>query len=182
MQLVTLSEIPVEDPSSLSLPIDPFTTLTNLLQFQNLPPYDEKLHITNWREVQTFIKKTLGHIPGKIKSERVIDDIDFRLDENDLMIYRPMSPPILTRRAIRETPTLGASAPSKSLKKTFRDFMNPQLILASFEPVDVEEVQVPKINISQVLYVSRFNILNIVQTMHIGIQTYRCVQQIAPRS
>jgi hypothetical protein len=162
MQLVTLSKIPVEDPSSLSLPIDAFTTLTSLLQLQSLPPYDEKLQITNWHEVQTYIKKTLGYIPGKTKSERVINDFHFKVDEDHLMICRPMSPPILTRRAIRETPVLGASAPSKHPKKTFRDFMNPQLIRADFQPVDVEEVQEPQINISQVLWVFHFPNINVV--------------------
>jgi hypothetical protein len=152
VQLVVLSEIPTEDPTSLFLPTDPFNTLTNLLQLQNLPPYDEKLQIT--KEVQTFIKKTLVSKSGKVKSEHVIDD--FGVDEDDLAVSRPMSPPILTRRAARETPVLGASAPSKCAKNTFRDFINAHPVHAKLEPVDVEEVQEPKVNLNQVLCVINF--------------------------
>jgi hypothetical protein len=150
VQLVILSKIPTEDPTSLSLPTDPFTTLTDLLQLDTLPPFDEKWQAS--KEVQLFIRKMLGFKPGMVKSERVIHDLKFA-DEPDMVVCRPMSPPILTRRAVRETPVLGASAPSKCAKKTFRDFMNAQVKL---EPVDVEEIQELEVNLNQLLCVIHF--------------------------
>ncbi|KAF8238023.1 hypothetical protein L208DRAFT_1355554 [Tricholoma matsutake] len=145
-ELVILSEIPTEDPTSLFLPADPFITLTNLLHLQILQPYDEKLQIT--KEVQTFIKKMLGSTPGKAKSERVIDE--FSVDQDDLVVCRPMSPPILTRRAMRETPHLGAST-GKRAKQSFRDFVNALPVQTKLVPVDVVEIQEPEVNITQVL-------------------------------
>jgi hypothetical protein len=145
-----LNEIPAEDPTSLFLPTDPFTTLTHILGLRSLQPYDEKLRIT--KEVQTFIKGMLGSKPGKVKSERGLDDFN-----DDVVASKLMSPPVLTRRAVRETPVLGTSAPIRNPKKTFQEFTKtcPKL-----RPVDVEEIQEPKLDMNKVLCVTRCILYN----------------------
>ena len=88
---------------------------------------------------------------GKVESERVIDSLG--VDQHDLMVHRPVSPPILTRRALRETPVIGSN---KCGKKTFKDFINARPVEAKLEPVEVEQIQDPVVNINQVLCVTLF--------------------------
>ena len=93
----------------------------------------------------------LRSTPGKTKSEHVVDSCEG--DEDTLAVYRPMSPPILARRAVRETPALGAAMPKKRPKQTLHDTMYAHPMCPKPESVKVEEVPEPQVNVNQVLYV-----------------------------
>ncbi|RDB14589.1 hypothetical protein Hypma_016464 [Hypsizygus marmoreus] len=143
----SLCTIPVHDPRSLTLPTDPFTTLYTLLGIPNLPQHDEKLTTTH--DARLLLKDVITSFKGTPKSERLVWS---NADDSDEEFYR--IEPILTRRAVRETPVLGG----RPSKKAGVDVKSYSMFMASHSvaltPVPVHAVQEPEVKIQQVLDVT----------------------------
>jgi hypothetical protein len=142
--------VPTTDPHSLTLPEDSFQALSRTLGLSDLKPWDEiwpadRNGIQLLRESLTF--------SGKPRVKRCWDDEDecvlfsdsnIQYDDEthglvvdyNSWIYRPMSP-ILTTRAIRDTPKLGSSVALKLIPKSQDD------VLKSFKRVDSEVIEEP---------------------------------------
>ncbi|KAJ7771638.1 hypothetical protein B0H16DRAFT_1514188 [Mycena metata] len=137
-------EIPTADPHSLTLPTDPFETLTRLHALGSCEPFQEKFQSTPGA-IQ-YIKKLIKPQPGKPKSERVA------FEESQFESYVPICPPfcpVLTTRAMRETPKPKAG-PTKfraSLPPSHSEFVSSQGI----RPVDVEPISEPSVKQDDVL-------------------------------
>ncbi|KAJ6582851.1 hypothetical protein B0H10DRAFT_2098031 [Mycena sp. CBHHK59/15] len=137
-------EIPTTDPNSLLLPTDPFDTLTRIHRLGSTEPCQVKFESTP--SAVQYIKNTLGmkgH--GKPKSDRVsFEESSF---ESYVPILRPMSP-ILTTRAMRETPRLGEHKFLKSLPPSSSGFLSAQ----NFSTVEVAAVLEPSVKPEDVLH------------------------------
>ena len=142
--------IPTIDPYSLTLPEDSFQALSRTLGLADLKPWDEiwpadRNGIQLLRESLTF--------SGKSRAERCWDDEDECVlfsdsniqhdGETDRLVvdynsrvYRPMSP-VLTTRAIRDTPKLGSSFALESIPKSQDD------VLKWLKRVDSEVIEEP---------------------------------------
>ncbi|KAF7967848.1 hypothetical protein HWV62_32892 [Athelia sp. TMB] len=101
-----LAPIPVDDPKSLTLPEDPWDALTRIFKLTELNPYNETFAGLRDEEGLAFLRKVMARPPGKPRTERVWGEEDSA--EWRAKLCRPMSP-VLTLRAIRETPKLGLS-------------------------------------------------------------------------
>ncbi|KIM77149.1 hypothetical protein PILCRDRAFT_825707 [Piloderma croceum F 1598] len=123
--------VPTTDPHSLTLPEDSFQALSRTLGLPDLKPWDE-IWPADRNGIQ-LLRKSLT-FSGKPRVERCWDDED-EFNYNS-WIYRPMSP-ILTTRAIRDTPKLGSSVALKSIPKSQDD------VLKSFKRVDSEVIEEP---------------------------------------
>ncbi|KAJ7168264.1 hypothetical protein C8R43DRAFT_983743 [Mycena crocata] len=137
-----LVEIPTADPTSLILSTDSFETLTRIYGLSSVEALQEKFQSTP--SAIQYLKKLIKPQTGKLKADRVVvQESNF---ESHVPAYRPMSP-ILTTRAIRETPRLGTNTFLKSLPHSHREFLSSQTVL----PVDVEPVSEPSVKQDDVL-------------------------------
>ncbi|KAJ7063510.1 hypothetical protein C8F01DRAFT_1133304 [Mycena amicta] len=119
------------DPNSLILPPDPFDTLTRVYALPSLAPFQEKFHSTP-NAVQ-YIKKVLAQNPKKPPSTTAA--LEEHPPETHVPLYRPISP-VLSARARRETPRLGAKLFSESLPTSHARFLRAQAI----DPVGIDSV------------------------------------------
>ncbi|KAJ7273096.1 hypothetical protein C8J57DRAFT_1715378 [Mycena rebaudengoi] len=151
-------EIPTTDPNSLLLPTDPFDTLTRINGLDSIESFQEKFRSTpnaiqvelklsfavQWLDVPQHLKNTIKPKLSKPRSERVsLEESTF---ESYVPVCRPMSP-ILTTRAIRETPRLGTHKFLKSLPPLYADFISSQEI----KTVEVETMLEPSVKTDEVL-------------------------------
>ncbi|KAJ6547006.1 hypothetical protein B0H19DRAFT_1265970 [Mycena capillaripes] len=133
------TEIPTADPNSLVLPTDPFDTLTRIHALGSHEPFREIFQSTP-TAIQ-HIKKLIKPQAGKPKSDRVsFQESSF---ESYVPVCRPFSP-ILTTRAIRETPR-PKPGPTKfldSLPPSHPEFLSSQGIAQiGIEPVSEASVK-----------------------------------------
>ncbi|KAG5353703.1 hypothetical protein C0989_003129 [Termitomyces sp. Mn162] len=165
--LVSLKQVPEYDPASLTLPSDPYATLSHIHDLENILLWEEKF--TTTQDALQLLKKSV--VPkGQTKSEWFSWGRD-TWDEYQDDFYRVES--ILTRRAVRETPVLGKSGGAHrapGIQKVELD--SYARLLASkpiaFKSVDVEPVQEPQIKLNQVLDVS----FNLKAADHAAVRAY----------
>ncbi|KAK7035745.1 hypothetical protein R3P38DRAFT_3311737 [Favolaschia claudopus] len=136
-------EIPTADPASLTLLRDPFAVLTRIHGLGTLPPFQEKFQSTPGA-IQ-HIKSLIKPLAGRLKADRAA------LLESNHEAYPFVAPfaPILTTRAIRETPKPKAMAPHliDSLPTSHRVFLSSQTI----EPIGVEQIPETAVKQDEVL-------------------------------
>ncbi|KAG5645787.1 hypothetical protein DXG03_005324 [Asterophora parasitica] len=149
-ELLPRDLVPLHDPASLTLPTDPFRALTTLLSFASLPTYQEKFSTT--QDACLLVKGVLSLSKGLIQSERLswptleVDDSDFYHVE-----------PILTRRAMRETPILGKGGGERRCKviegnaipKHYASMVKVEPI--ALKPVEDQSIVEPPVRMDQVL-------------------------------
>ncbi|KAJ7837063.1 hypothetical protein B0H14DRAFT_3704351, partial [Mycena olivaceomarginata] len=126
-------EIPTTDPNALILPTDPFDNLMRIHSLGLLEPFQEKFQSTPGA-IQ-HIKKHIKPQAGKLKSDRVaVDESSF---ESYVPVCRPFSP-ILTTRAIRETPRPKVALPKflDSFPPSHQEFLTSQRV----GPIGVEPI------------------------------------------
>ncbi|KAK2462466.1 hypothetical protein APHAL10511_005436 [Amanita phalloides] len=99
-----LREIPIVDPTSLWIPTEPFDVLKRLYKLSDLSAYDEKLQASP--HALDSLRNALRGGQGKITL-----DMAAYVDNSNPPEWEMMDAPILTIRAIRNTPKL----PSGSL-------------------------------------------------------------------
>ncbi|KAJ7118748.1 hypothetical protein C8R44DRAFT_789150 [Mycena epipterygia] len=137
-----LVEIPTADPHSLLLPTDPFDTLKRIHGLGSIEAFLEKSQSTP--SAIQYIKKLIKPKSGQPKSDQVtFQESNF---ESYIPVCRPMSP-ILTTRAIRETPRAGTSKFLKSLPPSSAEFLLSQAI----KPIGTEPVLEPSVKQDDVL-------------------------------
>lgn len=131
-----------------------------MLHLQQLTLFDEKL--TTTQDARLLLKHTISSAKGTPKSERLTWQNSSHATVVDDEFYN--ADPILTRRAIRETPNLGQNM-SKTAQgyyqykfpkvdaKTYREFILSSA--AGLALVDAPPMQEPKVKVDQVLYVHR---------------------------
>ncbi|KAF8492671.1 hypothetical protein JB92DRAFT_3100288 [Gautieria morchelliformis] len=125
-----LSVVPLDDPTSLVLPVDPFEQLYQKLKIEDQKPYDQTWTVAD--ETRQWVQDTLGNGNGREPpTDRCWRTVDESTYTNPV---RPMSP-ILTTRAIRQTPRIGGASSSSTLIKSFRH-CNPKYL----EYVDIKPV------------------------------------------
>ncbi|KAJ7243403.1 hypothetical protein B0H12DRAFT_1130976 [Mycena haematopus] len=137
-------KIPTTDPNSLTLPTDPFDTLTRIHGLATLERFQEKFQSTPGA-IQ-LIKRLIKAETGKPKSDRVsLQESSF---ESSVPVCRPFSP-ILTTRAIRETPRAKAESPKllDSLPPVHQEFLSSQGIA----PIGVEPILETSVKQDEVL-------------------------------
>ncbi|KAF8588344.1 hypothetical protein K439DRAFT_1658555 [Ramaria rubella] len=129
--------VPADDPLSLALPEEPFETLCRQLKLKQQQPYDQ-LWETNSASRQLLTEVLLERSNVREPPLRRCWDTD---DETPFYNpYRPITP-ILTTRAIRQTPRLGASSPNKSLKQFDLKYLeHTNLKLAPDESLEEKEI------------------------------------------
>lgn len=140
---IILVPVPEHDPHDIQIPEDPFDALSRVFGLKNVPEtLEEKLVTTpeslaHLRSVVAFL-----NFKGRPKTERVWNE------NSELEIYRPIAEPmspILSRRAIRETPDPGAG---RLLQAYTRENPSYGSVLPKLKPVplpDVEELRIPSI-------------------------------------
>ncbi|KAG6813927.1 hypothetical protein H0H92_005776 [Tricholoma furcatifolium] len=155
--LVSLEQVPDHDPSSLTLPTDPFATLWHIHHLNTLLPYQEKFITT--QNALLYIKNTLTLPKTPLKSESISWGRDAFDEYDDSALDRVES--ILTRRAMRETPVLGTSAGAhQALGMQKVDTRSFSSLMASkpfvFKPIVVEPVLEPQVKFNHVLDVTYY--------------------------
>lgn len=140
-----LKPIPVHDPTALTLPTEPLTLYLSTFG-STAEPYTEKLQTTN--EARLLIKRLLASKPP-----RVVKFADEEDEKENYGYHRPSTPPILTRRAIRETPVIGKTPETV---KTYATYAKTSLHHA-LHPVPLQEIAEPQVNFDQVLFVTVFH-------------------------
>ncbi|KAG6896756.1 hypothetical protein C0992_006331 [Termitomyces sp. T32_za158] len=167
--LISLEEIPEYDPASLTLPSDPYSTLARIHNLDNLPPLHEKFATT--QDALQFLRNSITPPEGQTKSECFSWSKD-AWDEFQNDAFERVEP-ILTRRAVRETPVLGKSggahrapAMQKADLDSFARFMTSKPI--AFEPVSAEPVQETQVKLDQVLDVT----FNLKAADHTAVRAY----------
>ncbi|KAG6885124.1 hypothetical protein C0993_005702 [Termitomyces sp. T159_Od127] len=157
-------QVPEYDPVSLILPSDPYSTLARIHNLDSLPPLHEKFVTT--QDALQLLRNSITLPKGQPKSECFSWSKDawdeFQDDAFDRL------EPILTRRAVRETPVLGKSdgAKQKAELDSFARFMTSKPI--AFESVSVEPVQEPQVKFNQVLDV----VFNLKAADHAAVRAY----------
>ncbi|KDQ63007.1 hypothetical protein JAAARDRAFT_202531 [Jaapia argillacea MUCL 33604] len=111
----SLHYIPDTDPTALTLPTDPFDDLFHRLKLDDLTPYDEVWSLDP--DAVTYLRSSMS-TRGKPRTISCW----FEDDERELSLRRPMSP-ILTRKALRETPRIGSNKFTNSLPDSFAEFI-----------------------------------------------------------
>ncbi|KAF8075987.1 hypothetical protein FPV67DRAFT_392206 [Lyophyllum atratum] len=154
-ELVSLEPVPTHDPASLTLPTDPFTTLISLFKLGDLPSYQEKLVIS--QAARLLLKEVITLPKGKPRSERLVWSRDAWDEREDESLY-PVEP-ILTRRAVRETPILGKTGGAHRCRETEQVKVNSYTSLVTSTPlaldsVNVQPIQEPDVNLDKVLDVT----------------------------
>jgi hypothetical protein len=133
--------IPSHDPTSLTLPTDPLVSYLSILA-STVEPYTEKLQTTN--EARLLIKRLLASKPP-----RVAMFVDEENEQEKYRHHRPATPPILTRRAIRDTPIIGKPRAKLRSYAAYTQNAPPNAL----QPVPVQEVPEPQVNFDQILFV-----------------------------
>nr|GAT60059.1 predicted protein [Mycena chlorophos] len=128
-------QIPTVDPNALTLPPDPFDTLTRVYGLTALPPFQEKFQSTP-NAIQ-YIKKTLGPNPRKPPSTSAA--FEEHPSEARTLSYVPISS-ILSARARRETPRPGTNTFLRSLPNSHWQFLASQGITSVADEPMVEEL------------------------------------------
>ncbi|KAG6833602.1 hypothetical protein H0H87_004229 [Tephrocybe sp. NHM501043] len=151
-ELLPLKQIPVHDPASLTLPSDPFATLSSIHNLGSLRPHSEKA--TTTQDALLLLKKAITPSNGYPRSECLSSGRDSCNEREEDSFYRVE--PILTRRAVRETPVLGATGGAhravgiqKVDRNSYARLMASKPILC--KPVVVEEVKEREVKMSRVL-------------------------------
>lgn len=140
-----LKPIPVHDPTAITLPTDPLTLYLSTF-VSAVEPYTEKLQTTN--EAHLLIKRLLASKPP-----RVAKFADGEDEEENYGYHRPSTPPILTRRAIRQTPVIGKTLETA---KTYAAYVKTAQYHA-LRPIPLQEMPEPQVNFDQVLFVTNFH-------------------------
>ncbi|EPQ50101.1 hypothetical protein GLOTRDRAFT_134253 [Gloeophyllum trabeum ATCC 11539] len=137
-----LVPIPEVEPNTLVLPAEPFAVLSKRLQLNELPLYEEKWNLAGV-EVASHIRDTLTRKtkPPSVACWIVEDEYDYMTS-----MYRPMSP-ILTRRAMHETPKPGHLTDQSNLPQSSADIISK----CSIRPVEEQVLDEPSINVEEVL-------------------------------
>jgi hypothetical protein len=153
--------VPITDPTSLTLPEDPFDILWRTLGLPDLTPYEEKWPTD--RDAIQLLRKSLS-FSGKPRTDRCWDEeiectspflqipqihlgnaTRLLLVDYSTSIYYPMSP-ILTTRAIRGTPKPGLGVAFKLMPKSQGE------ALKYFKRVDPEVFEEPlRVNLEDTL-------------------------------
>ncbi|KZP24111.1 hypothetical protein FIBSPDRAFT_1042401 [Athelia psychrophila] len=137
-----LAPIPITDPHSFTLPEEPFDALTRILKLTELKPFDEKFTVLH-ADALGFLRQAL-RVSGKPRAERIWDEEDPA--EQRSILHRPMSP-ILSLRAIHETPKLGSgSLKSAKIPKSQHD------VVKKLQIVQVKEVEQKHIRMEDALH------------------------------
>ncbi|KAF8174930.1 hypothetical protein BJ912DRAFT_858120 [Pholiota molesta] len=132
-----LQPVPLTDPYSLVLSVDPFQSFSQLHTLSSLEPYDEAPQTTN--EARSYLKVVMRATVGKPITERIAWNDHYSE-------YPPIEPflPALTRRARRRTPKLGKNAKRPYSSEEYADLLKAQKIgVVPVEPVQ-EEVLSPE--------------------------------------
>ncbi|PPQ89986.1 hypothetical protein CVT25_009626 [Psilocybe cyanescens] len=97
--LQALKPVPLTDPYSFIIPVDPFQTFSQIHALSSLPPYDEILQTTN--EARLYLKDLMHSTRGVAKTSRLewTEPAHDRLNEPFF--------PALTRHSRKQTPRLG---------------------------------------------------------------------------
>ncbi|PCH39205.1 hypothetical protein WOLCODRAFT_167851 [Wolfiporia cocos MD-104 SS10] len=126
----SLTYVSTIDPTDPILPTDPYTELMRKWNINELELDDESLRID--QELLSFIRMQLLFNRKEPTSECWDDDVD--VDYWNWMNSRPISP-VMTTKAVRETPKPGSKAFTKMLPQS-----QGEIIKANrFNPVPVEE-------------------------------------------
>lgn len=153
--------ISLEDPNSITLPVDPMNTLLHGL---HVPPIPEEKWATEMGALD-YIRKsmTLGTVPlatskcwhendpcsSRWTPHRHLTDLT--VDERVTQCLRPMSP-ILSSRALRETPRFGHSEVAVS-PHSLRSTLGAYTLV----PVKVPDVPTPPLpTLEELLYFCSF--------------------------
>ncbi|KAG6899403.1 hypothetical protein C0995_006044 [Termitomyces sp. Mi166 len=154
---------------SLTLPSDPYVTLSHIYKLENLSLPQEKFATT--QDALQFLKKSIAPPKEQTKSEYFSWRRDAWDECQDDAFYRVES--ILTRRAVRETPVLGKSGGARRAQGMQKVELDSYArLMASkpvvFKPVDVDPVQEPQVKLNQVLDV----VYNLKAEDHAAVRTY----------
>ncbi|KZT30993.1 hypothetical protein NEOLEDRAFT_1238155 [Neolentinus lepideus HHB14362 ss-1] len=140
-----LAPVPLIEPSTLVLPPEPFELLSQRLKLKELVPYEEKWNVASAAVASHIlsifaVKKNVK--PPSITCWSTDDGYD-----HSTSIYRSMSP-ILTRRAMRQTPKPGQlTADELKLPETNANMLKK----FSFQPIDNEPIEETPVNTEEVL-------------------------------
>jgi hypothetical protein len=164
-----LAKVPERDQYSVRLPVDPWTRLSERFGLEDISPYDEIWAAS--KDVALYVKNAIKLPPGKPKSYRVLyeDSGKYMLTDcytaprsadpaspepTDNGPVSPMSPALLTKRAIEATPELGIG--------TKVPFSNGAALLsqAALNPVRLPEVPVPQVDRDDILCVNAHSCAN----------------------
>ncbi|TFK56839.1 hypothetical protein OE88DRAFT_1730282 [Heliocybe sulcata] len=140
-----LGPVPLIEPNTLVLPPEPFEVLSRQLKLRELPCYEEKWNLAG-AEAASRIRNALtirkNSKPPSVTCWSTDDGYDYFTS-----IYRPMSP-ILTRRAMRQTPKLGQLTTDDSkLPENNTDMLKKHAI----KPIDNSPMEEPHIKMEEVL-------------------------------
>lgn len=139
-----LTEIPTTDPHSLLLPKDPFDALTRIYALGSIAPLSEKFQVDPGavQYIKSLTKKQSANVKPR-SNQIAFEESSF---ESHAPICTPLSP-ILTRRAMRESPQLGSNAFLMSLPPSHPEF----LASLAIKSLNVEPVSEPLMRQDEVL-------------------------------
>ncbi|KAJ3514549.1 hypothetical protein NLJ89_g2311 [Agrocybe chaxingu] len=132
-----LRPVPLTDPYSLTLAVDPFDTFAQKNSIHSLPPYDENPQTS--ADAVAYLKRVMNTKRGRPKTERIVFDDNYGRD----ILEGPLFP-ALTRKSRRQTPKLGQK---NGEPRTLKDVLEVQKI----STVEVEPVQEPVVAVEDVL-------------------------------
>ncbi|KIJ53626.1 hypothetical protein M422DRAFT_241867 [Sphaerobolus stellatus SS14] len=105
-----LDFVPEHDPTSVTLPVDPFEALSRHLNLRSQSPYEEIWKFDN--EVRQLLTTLFAGKAHELPTRNCWSACDDHFVQG---IYR-LSTPVLATRSIRETPKLGNSKPKEEMK------------------------------------------------------------------
>ncbi|KAH0837950.1 hypothetical protein J3R83DRAFT_6185 [Lanmaoa asiatica] len=133
--LQTLEYVPMADATSFLLPIEPFEVLMGSLHSLDLTPPEEKwaTPLEHVEYLRTFFPPP-SH-PRDLRTEKCWNEDDYYAKLS--LIRRPISSPILSKRARRETPKLGSTN-----SRAFIPRIHPALTaFLDLKPVSVQSIE-----------------------------------------
>ncbi|KAG5637317.1 hypothetical protein H0H81_005010 [Sphagnurus paluster] len=149
------NQVPTHDPASLTLPTDPFVTLSTLFKLSSLPSYQEKF--TTSQDACSLLRSSVSAPKQKLRSERLSWSRDLWEEREEDDFYHVE--PILTRRAIRQTPVLGKNGGdhcSEDIQKveftTYAKLMTSKPVVLASAPIQM--IEEPEVKLDKVLDVA----------------------------
>ncbi|KAG8219429.1 hypothetical protein J3R82DRAFT_354 [Butyriboletus roseoflavus] len=141
--LQTLEYVPMADATSFRLPTEPFEILMRSLQSLDLTPPEEKWatpseHV---RYLRTFFPPAPD--PRDLRTEKCWHEDDHYATIS--LMCRPMSSPILSKRARRDTPKLGKTNFGASIPRT-NSTLTAFLNLKPVSVQSIEDVPAPPVD------------------------------------
>ncbi|KAH9486089.1 hypothetical protein JR316_0000153 [Psilocybe cubensis] len=139
--LQDLKPVPLTDPYSFIIPVEPFQTFSQTHNLESLPPYDEILQTTH--EALLYLKNVMHSTKGVPKTLR----LEWSERSHDVLRLNEPLFPALTRRSRTQTPKLGKVSSSVPRK------LSTLVQVHKLEPLAVEPVQEEKLDFEGIMKV-----------------------------